>query len=174
MAKDPVMLGAVQAGEYSNRPIYSSKDLRLSKDEYLVICEKLVKFDKFTPDVPIVLKNIAPDTVARFNVIEQQTVSGRSGNVLGATLLYGLAGTIAASQQVTETLYTIAVDFKDGRSCLLKLFSRAYNTFVNTVSYAIYKSQQLSIPEQIKQLKQLLDSGKITQAEFEIRKRQLL
>ena len=158
MAINPNVLGGVQAGDYSHSPIYGV--------DYLYI--------KSNKDNHPKTVYITPDTVARFNVIEQQTVSDRSGNILGATLLYGLAGTIAASQQVTETVYTIAVDFKDGKSSLIKLIGRGYNIFVNTVSYPIFKSQQLSIPEQIKQLKQLLDNGKITQAEFEIKKRQLL
>lgn len=133
-------------------------------------------------------------TVASYEVIDSETKTSATSaavrGVLGNALL-GPVGIAAALSAKKKGLYTIALQFTDGKSSLIEVDKDIYKTLVENLFNAIptaTEAQTATPPEQptpttnqpldpaaeIAKYKSLLDSGAITQDEYEAKKKQLL
>lgn len=121
-------------------------------------------------------------TITGYEVIDAESQTSATSAIargyIGAALL-GPVGIAAALSAKKKGLHTIALQFKDGKSSLIEVDKDIYKTLVNNLFQA--KPQPASDQPQladaateIAKFKTLLDSGAITQDEYDAKKKQLL
>lgn len=121
-------------------------------------------------------------TVTSYEVIDAESQTSATSAVargyLGAALL-GPVGIAAALSAKKKGLHTIALQFKDGKSSLIDVDKDIYKTLVNNLFQAkpapvSDKLQPTDAAAEIAKFKTLLDSGAITQDEYDAKKKRLL
>lgn len=173
----------VTAGDYKGGQL--EWKVRITKANEVILHKPGAFAGKFTLDAT---------TVASYEVIDSESKTSAASAIarggLGAALL-GPVGIAAALSAKKKGLYTIALQFTDGKSSLIEVDKDIYKTLVenlfNTIPTAT-EAQTAAQPEQptpaanqpldpaaeIAKYKTLLDSGAITQDEYEAKKKQLL
>lgn len=173
----------VTAGDYKGGQL--EWKVRITKANEVILHKPGAFAGKFTLDAT---------TVASYEVIDSESKTSAASAIarggLGAALL-GPVGIAAALSAKKKGLYTIALQFTDGKSSLIEVDKDIYKTLVENLFNAIptaTEAQTATPPEQpapttnqpldpaaeIAKYKSLLDSGAITQDEYEAKKKQLL
>lgn len=171
------MKNTVTAGDYKGGQI--EWKVRLTKANEVILHKPGAFAGKFTLDAT---------TVASYEVIDAESKTNAASAIarggLGAALL-GPVGIAAALSAKKKGLYTIALQFTDGKSSLIEVDKDIYKTLVENLFTTIPKAaeaqpaapaanQPLDPAAEIAKYKSLLDSGAITQDEYEAKKKQLL
>ncbi len=170
----------VTAGDYKGGQL--EWKVRITKANEVILHKPGAFAGKFTLDAT---------TVASYEVIDSESKTSAASAIarggLGAALL-GPVGIAAALSAKKKGLYTIALQFTDGKSSLIEVDKDIYKTLVenlfNTIPTAAEvqtaaqpapaANQPLDPAAEIAKYKSLLDSGAITQDEYEAKKKQLL
>lgn len=117
--------GRVIQGDYNGYSIYiwyEKEMLKIVYDSYLYT--KLLGGE---PDHREAAR-ICRSTVERYQLINAAEKPFSYAEYDVASFLYG---PMAASQALKDTLYTVAIYFKDGKKCVAELNSAAYNTLTS-------------------------------------------
>lgn len=171
----------VTAGDYKGGQL--EWKVRITKANEVILHKPGAFAGKFTLDAT---------TVASYEVIDSESKTSAASAIarggLGAALL-GPVGIAAALSAKKKGLYTIALQFMDGKSSLIEVDKDIYKTLVENLFQKIptaaeaqttaqptapAANQPLDPAAEIAKFKSLLDSGAITQDEYEAKKKQLL
>lgn len=166
----------VTAGDYKGGQL--ERKVRFTKGDDVILHKPGAFAGKITLD---------QTTVASYEVIDSETKTSATSaavrSVLGNALL-GPVGIAAALSAKKKGLYTIALQFTDGKSSLIEVDKEIYKALVEnlfrTIPTAVEAqpapaaNQPLDPAAEIAKYKSLLDSGAITQDEYEAKKKQLL
>lgn len=170
------MKNTVTAGDYKGGQL--EWKVRLTKANEVILHKPGAFAGKFTLDAT---------TVASYEVIDAESKTSAASAIarggLGAALL-GPVGIAAALSAKKKGLYTVALQFTDGKSSLIEVDKDIYKTLVENLFTTIptaaeaqpapAANQPLDPAAEIAKYKALLDSGAITQDEYEAKKKQLL
>ncbi len=169
----------VTAGDYKGGQL--EWKVRITKANEVILHKPGAFAGKFTLDA---------STVASYEVIDSESKTSATSAIargaIGAALA-GPVGVTAALSAKKKGLYTVALQFTDGKSSLIVVDKDIYKTLVEnlfqtipsmnaspTAPTAPATSQTLDPAAEIAKYKSLLDSGAITQEEYEAKKKQLL
>lgn len=180
--------GKVIQGDYKNAYVYIWDENRLSlfwQEE--IVFGKLVSAETHIKSLnSALIADISSNTVENYEILSQNQSSEDAGDVLNATLLFGAAGTIAASRQIIKTNYLISVEFKSGKKSIIRLNEAGYENFLTAIRFKIKPQENkisektsrvqppFSVADELKKIKELLDLGILTQEEFVSEKKKLL
>lgn len=166
----------VTAGDYKGGQL--EWKVRITKANEVILHKPGAFAGKFTLDA---------STVASYEVIDSESKTSATSAIargaIGAALL-GPVGIAAALSAKKKGLYTVALQFTDGKSSLIEVDKDIYKTLVENLFTTIptaaeaqpapAANQPLDPAAEIAKYKALLDSGAITQDEYEAKKKQLL
>lgn len=134
--------GKVVQGDYKDAYVYIWDEDTLS-----LFREKELVFGKFVSEEThrkalnrALITNICSHTVENYEVLSQNQSSEDAGDVLGATLLFGVVGTIAASRQITRTSYLVSVEFQSGEKSIIRLNETGYEIFISSMNMKTHTS----------------------------------
>lgn len=130
---------------------------------------------------------INKDTVELYEVLDEsksKSATSAVGRAAVGSLLLGPVGLLAGVSAKTVGAYYVAIQFKDGKRSLLEINDNIFKTIqrqlfsINGNSSKTTESKNInddfSKADEIKKLKDLLDSGALTQEEFDQQKTKLL
>ena len=128
-------------------------------------------------------------TFTSHDVLEYEDLSNASygnsaSNIFKAGVILGTCGAIAASAN-NGTAFDTAIYFKNGKKCIVRFTEAQYHQKFISLFYNLDEApsqrklekndtNEVNPYEELKQLKELLDLGVVSQEEFEIKKKQLL
>lgn len=162
----------VTAGDYKGGQL--EWKVKLTKANEVILHKPGMFAGKFTLDA---------STVASYEIIDTENRTSAASAVarggVGAALL-GPIGLAAALSAKKKGLYTIALQFTDGKSSLIEVDKDIYKTLVQSLfqtiptTASVPAGQPTDAAAEIAKYKTLLDSGAITQEEYDAKKKQLL
>lgn len=162
----------ITAGDYKGGQL--EWKVKLTKANEVILHKPGMFAGKFTLDA---------STVASYEIIDTENRTSAASAVarggVGAALL-GPIGLAAALSAKKKGLYTIALQFTDGKSSLIEVDKDIYKTLVQSLfqtiptTASVPAGQPTDAAAEIAKYKTLLDSGAITQEEYDAKKKQLL
>ena len=123
-------------------------------------------------------------TIEKFEVYDSTKVA-KATSAIGrgavGSFFLGPIGLLAAASAKKKGVYSIFVQFKDGKRSLLEVDEKVYRQFMllkignnEIVEENTGVENNIDIPDQIKKLSELKESGIITEEEFNNKKTELL
>lgn len=168
----------VTAGDYKGGQL--EWKVRITKANEVILHKPGAFAGKFTLDA---------STVASYEVIDSESKTSATSAIARGAIGAALAGPVgiaAALSAKKKGLYTVAFQFTDGKSSLIVVDKDIYKTLVEnlfqtiptTTNAAAAPAPTADLPAdpaaEIAKYKSLLDSGAITQDEYDAKKKQLL
>lgn len=163
MAKNKVI-----AGDYEGWDIYSMFGVLSISDNTKLFRPKIIHLN---------------DNITHYEILDENSTKSASSALirggLGAVLL-GPVGLLAGLSAKNKKEKIIALRFKDGQECIVEVDKKIFEKILTVCSKVNNKLSDdnlekniISEADELSKFKDLLDSGVITQEEFDLKKKQI-